>query len=199
MKNNLLDLTFQKEIDCVPEVAWWNYWDHEHLDVVHSNYKKSDILYDKDNFLFRIDEIKIPLVPFISAKTPIFMVQHNSENMYCYAVQFGVISKTTITIKKIGIKKSLIKMNYKFYLNGWRILLKPLLKKMIPIWNERVWLEDLPIKLRRQKVLDLNFKDFRGLPLNIKDRNFEGPIKLRLPIPRPRKSTRDIHPLSEKL
>ena len=79
-----------------------------------------------------------------------------------------------------------------------KILLKPLLKKIIPIWNERVWLEDLPIKLRRQKILDLNFKDFKGLPLNIKDRNLNNPIKFKLPITRPRKSTRDKHPLSEK-
>ena len=31
---------------------------------------------------------------------------------------------------------------------------------MVPKWNEKVWKEDYPIKIRRQKVIDLNFKDF---------------------------------------
>ena len=56
---NILEIEVQKEIKCSKEVALWNYWDHEHLDVVHDGYRKSNILYDK-NFMFRLDEIKIP-------------------------------------------------------------------------------------------------------------------------------------------
>ena len=89
-------------------------------------------------------------------------------------------------------------MNYKFYLNGWRKLLKFLLKKLVPIWNEKVWQEDLPVKLRRQKMLDLGFEDFIGLPKEINRRNKNEDYKLKLPIPRPKKSTRDLHPLSIK-
>ena len=88
-------------------------------------------------------------------------------------------------------------MNYKFHLEGWRIILKPLLKKMILIWNEKVWQEDLPVKLRRQKVLDMNFKDFIGMPENFDERNYEGKINFKPPIPRPKKSTRDKHPLTK--
>ena len=64
MTNDILEINVKKTIQCSKEVAFWNYWDHEHLDVVHSGYKKSDILYDKENYLFRVDLIKIPFIPF---------------------------------------------------------------------------------------------------------------------------------------
>ena len=74
---------------------------------------------------------------------------------------------------------------------------KTYLKKLIPIWNEKVWLEDLPVKLRRQKVLDMNFKDFTGLPNNIEEREIKSNYKLKLPISRPKNSSRDRHPLKK--
>ena len=61
---------------------------------------------------------------------------------------------------------------------------------MIPKWNNKIWNEDLLVKLRRQKILKYNFKDFSGLPDRIVDRNFEGEIKLFVPIPRPKNSVR---------
>ena len=68
----------------------------------------------------------------------------------------------------------------------------------MPKWNLKVWEEDYDVKLRREKVLSMNFKDFVGLPDDIKQRlNSEKP-KLRLPIPRPKNSSRDRHPLRTK-
>ena len=196
MTKDILEINIKKNIECSKEVAFWNYWDHEHLDVVHGGYAKSDILYDKDDYLFRMDLIKIPFVPLIKFTTPIFMVQHDDDTLLTFATQFGVLSKTTITIKSLEKTKCEITMNYKFYLNGWRRLLRPLLKKLIPIWNEKVWREDYPVKIRRQKILDMNFKDFIGLPDLIKDRMYNGRAKeLKLPIPRPKNSTRDRHPI----
>ena len=166
--NNVLEVQIHKEINCSKNVAFWNYWDHEHLDVVHSGYKKSDIIYDKENFMFRVDQIKLPIIPFFKITTPIFMVQHNENTLYSHAVQFGILSKTTITINELTDHSCEIIMNYKFYLNGWRKILKPFLKNNIPKWNEQVWIEDYPVKIRRQKVLDMNFQDFKGLPSSIK-------------------------------
>ena len=194
---NILELEFEKIVNCSKEVVKWNYWDHEHLDVVHGGYKKVDILYEANNYMFAVAKLKIPKLPFLSSTTPIFSVQHDEDTIYAFALQFGIISKTTIKISYIEEKKSKIIMNYKFHLNGWRKILKPILKKLIPIWNEKVWLEDLPIKLRRQKVLDMNFKDFYGLPKNIEDRKPIKNYKLKLPIPRPKNSSRDQHPLKK--
>ena len=200
MKNkDVLEVEIHKKINCSKEVALWNYWDHEHLDIVHGGYKESNILYDKSNFMFRVDDIKIPL-PLVKLQTPLFMVQHDEHTIFVYAVQIGVISKTTIKIKSVNSKSCNITMNYKFYLNGWRKILKPFLKLMIPKWNEKVWLEDLPIKMRRQKVLDMNFKDFEGLPeeINGREKNKDENNSFKLPIPRPINSTRDRHPLAFK-
>ena len=46
----------------------------------------------------------------------------------------------------------------------------------------------------------MNFKDFVGLPKNIEDRIFKNKTieKFELPIPRPKNSSRDLHPLSIK-
>ena len=195
--SKIIEVTVTKKIKCSKDVAFWNYWDHEHLDVIHDNYKKSDIMYDKKNFLFRVDKIKIPFFGS-SIKTPIFMVQHDDNTLFTYAVQLGIMSKTTIIIKEIKKNYSSITMNYKFYLEGWQILLAPLLKKLIPKWNQKVWEEDFPVKIRRQKMLNMNFTDFIGLPNNIKDRKDGKVPKLVLPIPRPKNSTRDRHPLNKK-
>lgn len=197
MNNNILEFNFIKEADCSKEVAFWNYWDHEHLDIVHNGYKKSDVLYDRKEYMFRLDEIKLPLLRFLTPLTPIFTVQHDDDTMITYAVQFGVLSKTIIKIDSVSKKKCIIVMNYKFFLNGWRKVLRPLLRLLVPKWNEKVWLEDLPIKIRRQKMIDMNFKDFVGLPKDIKEREFNGDVKLHLPIPRPTNSTRDRHPLKK--
>jgi hypothetical protein len=64
MKNNILDVTCKKTVNVSTAVALWNYWDHEHLDVVHKGYKESNIMYERDDFMLRVDEISIP-VPFI--------------------------------------------------------------------------------------------------------------------------------------
>lgn len=86
---------------------------------------------------------------------------------------YSIFYKTTISIYSLSQKSCEIKMNYKFYLNGWRKILRPFLKKLIPIWNNKVWLEDLPIKHRREKVKRLNFKHFYGLPDDLNDRNYD--------------------------
>lgn len=78
--------------------------------------------------------------------------------------------------------------------------LKTFLKIMIPKWNEKVWLEDFPIKIRRQKVLDMNFKEFKGLlkKINEREKNKDENITFKLPLPRPINSSRDRHPLEFK-
>ena len=194
---SVLEIEINKEIECSAEIAKWNYWDHEHLDVIHGGYEEVDILYDNDNFAFGITTLKIPVIPFLTAKSPLFLVQHDENTQFTFASQFGVLSKTTIKIYPKSEKSCKITMNYKFYLSGWRAILRPLLKRLIPIWNEKVWQEDLPVKLRRQKVIDMGFKDFWGLPNKVEDRKPKKTFKLNLPIPRPKNSSRDRHPLKK--
>ena len=103
----------------------------------------------------------------------------------------SVISEIDITDVKTD--KSKYKMRYRFFLVGWRKAFAPLigtyLKLTVPWWNARQWKEDLPIKLRRQKMIRAGFKDFMGLPEKIEDRSFDGPIKCDLPVHRLKKSS----------
>jgi len=196
---NILEITIKKNINCTRDVAFWNYWDHEHLDVIHHGFAEPHILYKDKNFMYRVDAIKIPYLPFIKISTPMFMVQHNDNTLYTYATQLGIDSRNKITINDIGVQKCEIIMNYKFLLKRWHLPFKNLLKRIFLKWNERVWNEDYPVKIRRQKVLNMNFKDFVGLPNNILDRKSQVKIyKLSLPIRRLKNSTRDRHPLSIK-
>ena len=66
--------------------------------------------------------------------------------------------------------------------------------------ESKVWDEDYNIKIRRQKMLDMNFRDFVGLPKNIEERFFKKYKidEMRETIPRPKNSSRDLHPLSIK-
>ena len=75
----------------------------------------NSISYDNNNFMFRVDNIKIPF-PFIKLQTLLFMVQHDENTLYVYAIQMGIISKTSITIKSLTTSSCEITMNYKFYL-----------------------------------------------------------------------------------
>lgn len=186
---NLLEVNVTKKIACCKAVAFWNYWDHEHLEVIHSGYSNVEIIHENNNSMFSVRDVTVPILGFKVA-TPVFMLQSDKSTLITYAIQFGILSKTTVKIKDIEKDNCEINMNYKFYLNGWQKFLKPLLKILIPKWNEKVWNEDLPVKLRRQKVLRYNFKDFFGLPDKLEDRNFEGEIELSLPIPRPKNSVR---------
>ena len=43
----------------------------------------------------------------------------------------------------------------------------------------------------------MNFKDFIGMPEDFEERKYSGKINFKLPIPRPKKSTRDRHPLAK--
>ena len=197
---NILELTIKKEINCSKDVAFWNYWDHEHLDVIHQGFADPHILYEDKNFMFRIDAAKIPFIPFVKITTPMFMVQHNDNVLHTYAVQLGIVSRNKITINDIGEQKCEIIMNYKFFLKNWQIPFKNLLKKLFTKWNENIWNEDYPVKIRRQKILNMNFKDFVGLPKKKEDRIFNGKnYKLTLPVKRPKNSSMDQHPLSIKL
>jgi hypothetical protein len=195
----IVEVNIKREINISKEVILWNYWDHEHLDVVHGGYNSSDILYEKKNVLLRLDLISVPIFSFIKFQTPVFMCQEDEETLYVYGIHFGsIVSRTIIKVRKIEKEKSEIDINYKFCLKGWYLFLLPILKKLIYKWNQQTWIEDLPLKERRQKVLKLNFRDFRGLPDNVDERVYDGELEFKIPVPRQKTSSKDQHPLNNK-
>ena len=191
----ILEKTLERNIEVSKAVVLWNYFDHEHLDVVHGGYNEAHVLFEKGNYFVNIYKVKFPFIPFFYFKFPVFGFMEDEDTYVNYSFQFGIDSKLTVSVNEIKKDYCKIKMNYKFNLVGLRIIFNPLLKLMVSRWNEKVWMEDMPVKTRRQMVLRMGFKDFYGLPDKIEDRFFEDTLKVELPIKRPRHSTRDRHPL----
>jgi len=193
----ILDVTFKRKVNCSANVCKWNHWDHDHINYIHKGiYKEAEIFYEDDRVVLFFHKMRIPMIPFLTVNTLDMTALKDKNTVVTYGFQFGIPSLSTAKYKDIAKDKCLVEVNYKFKFTGLQILLYPLIKFLIPKWNKRTWLEDLPIKLRRQKLQRMNFKDFKGLPRKIKDRKFSGPINFNLPIRRLKKSNNKLiqHP-----
>ena len=193
----ILSSTFKRKVNCSASVCLWNHWDGDHINYTHKGiYSESEIFYEDDRVILFFHSLKVPLIPFLKINTIDMTVLKDKNTVCTYGFQFGIPSLSTAKYKDIAKDKCLVEVNYKFKFSGLKILLYPLIKYLIPKWNERTWNEDLPLKLRRQKVKRMNFKDYRGLPNKIKDRKFNGQIDFKLPISRLRKSDNKLtkHP-----
>lgn len=185
----ILNITFKRKVNCSASICLWNHWDNDHINYTHKNfYTASEIFYEDDRTILCYHNLKIPLIPFFKINTIDMTVLKDKNTVCTYGFQFGVPSLSTVKYKDVAKDKCLVEVNYKFKFSGINIALYPLIKFLIPRWNETTWNEDLPLKLRRQKVKRMNFKDFKGLPGKIKDRNFSGKVDFSLPISRLRKN-----------
>lgn len=185
----ILNIAFKRKVNCSASVCKWNHLDLDHINYTHKGiYNNSEIFYEDDRVILSYHSLSIPLIPFIKVNTIDMTVLKDKNTVCTYGFQFGISSLSTAKYKDIGKDKCLVEVNYKFRFTGLRILLYPLIKFLIPKWNERTWQEDLPLKLRRQKVKRLNFKDFTGMPKKMKNRKFNGTIDFKLPITRLRKN-----------
>ena len=181
----ILDITFKRKVNCTASICKWNHWDHDHINYTHKNgYNNSQILYEDDRVVLFFHRIEIPLIPFLRVNTIDLTALKDKNTVVTYGFQFGIPSLSTVTYKDISKDRCSVVVNYKFIFTGLKILLYPLIKFLVPKWNKKTWNEDLPLKLRRQKVKRMNFKDFKGLPNKIINRKFTGPISFKLPIKR---------------
>tara|TARA_Y100000590_G_C15685797_1_gene1001586 strand:- start:82 stop:702 length:621 start_codon:yes stop_codon:yes gene_type:complete len=193
----ILSRTFKRKVNSSLNVCLWNHWDCDHINYVHKGfYTESEIFYEDDRVVLFFHSLKVPLIPFLKISTIDMTVLKDKNTVCTYGFQFGIPSLSTAKYKEIAKDKCSVEVNYKFKFTGFKILFYPLIKYLIPRWNERTWNEDLPLKLRRQKVVRMNFKDFRGLPKKTTQRKFSGPINFKLPISRLKKSDNKLtkHP-----
>lgn len=181
-----------RTIDVSSEVVEWNYWDHEHLGFVHEGYNETSLLISNNDTSVFISQLKIP---FINLKLNALVYQHRPKKncILVYTTLFGSLQKTTIFIQPIARKKTKIKMVYEFdlplYLQPFSLIIKNLVRK----WNEKVWNEDLPLKLRRQIAIDNGFKDYRGIKTIGNFSKIDNECKL--PVPKPKDTYLDKHRL----
>jgi len=193
----ILDVTYKRKVDCSSNVCMWNHWDHDHINYTHEGiYNESQIFYEDDRVVLFFHKLSVPLIPFLKVGTLDMTALKDKNTVVTYGFQFGIPSLSTAKYTDIGKDKCLVEVNYKFKFTGLKIILYPLIKYLIPKWNERTWQEDLPLKLRRHKVKKMNFKDFVGLPKKKKDRRFNGKTDFKLPISRLKKADNKLtkHP-----
>lgn len=180
----VVEHNFTREVDASAAAVWWNYWDHEHLVVVHKSYTDAKILYEDQRMATLLLTYKLPIFSWIKSQSLNIMIKKDKGTIR--AINTGLLGVPVVTTIKVNEDRRdhcIIKINYRFFLLGWKQILEPFLNIMIPSWNEQVWQEDLPLKLRRSKMLRLGFRDFYGLPVKIKDRRFEDEIKfIRIPL-----------------
>jgi hypothetical protein len=186
MTFKIVERTFVREIDCSAAVVWWNHWDHEHVTVAHSGgWVDGAMLYEDEKYAIGVVTIRVPVFSFVTSQALNINIKHDAETMYTINLGlFGVPSVTRIHIHEDRRDHVVHTTTYKFLLRGWRRILAPFLPRLMTSWNERTWREDLPLKLRRQKVLRLGFRDFVGLPDRIEDRVNDADLVFRLPVPR---------------
>jgi hypothetical protein len=180
---------FQRTVDVHPSVVWWNYWDIEHFLPVHKSYTDAKMLYEDEKMYVLQLTWRLPLFSFLKSSgicTTIKTGPYKLEDFQ--STLFNIAVKTEIELKETSHNSTLVISRYKFFLHGWRKFLAPFMYRMMAVWNQRVWEEDLPLKLRRQKVLESGFVDFKGLPTNIKDRFIKEKLEQRLPVRRPKNS-----------
>ena len=185
----IVEREFTREIPASAAAVLWNYWDHEHLYVVHKNYTKAYVVYEDNRMAVYLLTFRLPVFSFLKSESLNIQVQSDPETVKIFnAGLFGMPSYTTVTVKEIKKDYCILTMKYKFILTGWKKILAPFLPAMVTKWNQTVWEEDHPVKMRRHKVMRLGFQDFIGLPNKIEDRFFEGEIPFELPVKRHKNS-----------
>lgn len=188
-----LKVTCENVVDATPEVVKWNSWDGEHLKVVHKAYSNPKLLYSRPGFGLLVDAFKMPLLG-IKLRSLVFTVQDSDESQVSYTQTPFFLAKNSITLVKLSEKKTLVKVNYEFEAGFLVSIFFPIIKRYIIKWNDTVWQEDLPLKIRRQKALEYGFVDFVGLPSKIENRVDKSlTYKCEIPVTRTSGLTEDDH------
>jgi len=187
---NVLEVVCTQSINSHPEVLVWNYLDGEHLTYVHGGYRKAEVLFEDGRNSLTQTTTSVPGLRWLGVNTVLYVCAVSANCQITYAKQFGIWSRTTISSSLISEPDFFeLTMKYEFYLTGWRKLLLPLLRNRIPVWNETVWREDVPLKERRYWTRKNGFRDFAGL-------NRSKVLQpLVLPLRRPPDSPINTHPL----
>ena len=142
----ILSRTFKRRVNSSLNVCLWNHWDCDHINYVHKGfYTESEIFYEDDRFVLIFHSLKVPLIPFLKINTIDVTVLKDKNTVCTYGFQFGIPSLSTAKYKEIAKDKCLVEVNYKFKFTGLNILFYPLIKYLIPKWNERTWNEDLSL------------------------------------------------------
>ena len=186
-------------VECVPEVVKWNSWDAEHLKTIHSAYDDPQVLLTRNNDGLFIDKIKLPIVG-IRIAVMVFTTQIDPNRQISFVKTPFFLGKNTIEVISLDKKLTKVKVTYQVSGNFIQSLLFPIILKAFKKWNKKIWLEDLPLKIRRQKALEYGFEDWIGLPRNVNDR-FDKSLayKTEIPVTKTKNIKESRHPFCEEV
>jgi hypothetical protein len=182
----ILDFEIRRELSgCSVAAGMWNYWDAEHVAIVHgSGYDDDKILFDDDKMRVDLLVVRPPIFRFLKTVSWAIHQKHAPNAFTNYTTMFGIPVLTTIAVDEPEPELAVFRTRHVFLVSGWRKVLCPVLRWLVPMWNEKIWKEDLPLKLRRHRVLRAGFRDFNGPPDAIRDRTTEGALKIPSRVPR---------------
>jgi len=179
-----IKFTIARTVDASKDVCLWNTWDHEHLFYVHQQFNSAKIIHENATSAVMETYIKIPFVPKYMRSIHCLFEIADRNVLVIDTMPFGIIAQVEMIYEVISEKKTKLINNYNLDVPFFFYPAKPIMKYFIQKWNNINWMEDMPLKLRRQKAVDLGFRDFRGI---VGSENAPKQI-VRLPIPRPKDS-----------
>jgi len=161
-KNSVLGVQCVNYVDCSSETVIWNSLDGEHLTFVHTGYKSAQVLFEDGRNSLAIVKTRLPMFGFIAIPTVLYVCVVSARLQVSYASQLGVLSRTRIELLETEGGYTRVQTTYEFQLPAPFSWFRRILARLIRKWNEQVWEEDLPVKLRREWVIRNGFSDFRG-------------------------------------
>ena len=192
----VIEINCRQQCGCSASVGMWNYWDAEHPAILHEGFKSFDPIYESSTATAHLVSMKSPISQMLTVNSMVVQLLVDENTIRLFNVMLGVPVLSTIKITETRKDYSVFEMRYQYIFRGWRKfflpIIEPVLRRLVIFWNKRQWEEDLPVKLRRQKVLRMGFKDFKGLPDQVSDRQYDGPIECSLPVPRLKDSSANI-------
>ncbi len=182
---------FEKEMDCSKEVVIWNYFDHEHVVGTHYKwYNRCNIVAEKDDWTLVERFYKLPVIGLKTSSYG-FMVMENPNLIRSFQFgKIGMVVDQSIHLKDLGPDRCLVSTEYRLSAPFFMKPFEPLWRKITERWFINTWDEDAPMRLRRQKVWKLGFRDFVGIdyinkkaekPSTLPD---DRPYPIELPVPK---------------
>ena len=110
----VIEIDCYNEADCSAAVGIWNYWDHEHVTVVHNGFKEATILYEDDSVVITRMAMRIPILSFLSTSSLITMYREDDNTLIVCNVMVGLPVVSTIRVTEDRKDRSKYHMNYKF-------------------------------------------------------------------------------------
>jgi len=180
----------EKEMDCSKEVVIWNYFDHQHVVGTHFKYySRYKIIAEKNEWSLVQRFYRLPIIGLKTSSYGYMWLENPNLIRSFQFGKMGMVMDQTIELKDLGPDKCLVSTEYRLEAPGIFKPFEPLWRRITAKWFINTWDEDAPMRIRRQKVWKLGFRNFAGIdyinkktaqPAQIPDR----PYPIELPVPK---------------